>query len=145
MKQFYILLKHSALTIFAFLFISVEVQAQMIVIPNQTANSMVDRLVGTGVTYTNPVLTCPSGASGKFDNAILTTLVMDSGVVLTSGSALNTNQNAGVFSSVSYGTVGGDANLQAAATGTIYDLCKLEFDFVPIGDTVKFFYRFGSE
>ncbi|HMN33752.1 MAG TPA: choice-of-anchor L domain-containing protein, partial [Chitinophagaceae bacterium] len=94
-------------------------------------------MVGSGVTYINPSLTCPSNANGNFQNAILTTIAMDSGIVLTSGSAINTSQPAVVYSSVSNGTSGGDADLQAAATGLIYDLCKLEFDFVPIGDTIK--------
>ncbi|MCC7029269.1 MAG: SprB repeat-containing protein, partial [Chitinophagaceae bacterium] len=120
-------------------------KAQMTITPNMPANQMIDRLVGAGVTYFNPVLICPSGASGRFDNGILTTLAMDSGIVLTSGSAINTNLSAGFFTSISYGTTGGDADLAAAATGTIHDLCKLEFDFIPIGDTVKFNYRFGSE
>jgi hypothetical protein len=144
MKYFYRMAK-GIYILFIFIVSSCIVKAQMIVSPNIPVNQMVDRLVGPGVTYTNPTLTCPTNASGKFDNAILTTIAMDSGIVLTCGSALNTNQPASFFTSLSHNTTGGDANLQAAATGTIHDLCKLEFDFVPIGDTVKFYYRFGSE
>ncbi|MBK8144974.1 MAG: choice-of-anchor L domain-containing protein [Bacteroidetes bacterium] len=144
MKNFYRCTK-GAFVLFILFFWAVELKAQMIVAPNIPVNQMVDRLVGPGVTYSNPTLTCPTNASGKFDNAILTTIAMDSGIVLTCGSALNTNQPASFFTSLSHNTTGGDANLQAAATGTIHDLCKLEFDFVPIGDTVKFYYRFGSE
>ncbi|MBK7690029.1 MAG: SprB repeat-containing protein [Bacteroidetes bacterium] len=144
MKNFYRCTK-GAFVLFILFFWAVELKAQMIVAPNIPVNQMVDRLVGPGVTYSNPTLTCPTNASGKFDSAILTTIAMDSGIVLTCGSALNTNQPASFFTSLSHNTTGGDANLQAAATGTIHDLCKLEFDFVPIGDTVKFYYRFGSE
>ena len=118
---------------------------QMTIVPNLTANQMVDRLVGPGVVYTNPSLTCPTNASGKFDNGTLTTITIDSGIVLTTGSAIQVNSPAAVSASNSNGTNGGDANLQNAATGSIFDLCKLEFDFVPIGDTVKFYYRFGSD
>jgi hypothetical protein len=80
MKKFYITL----LLLFSFLYHF----GQIIVTPNQTAAQLVDRLVGSGVTYFNPTLTCPLNASGKFDNAISTTVGMDSGVVLTTGSAL---------------------------------------------------------
>ena len=127
-------------------FISVnQLNAQMIITPNQAAALLVDRLVGPGVVYTNPTLTCPNNASGKFDNGTLTTVSMDSGIVLTSGRATVVNQPASVSASYSNGTTGGDITLQNAATGTINDLCKLEFDFVPIGDTIKFSYRFGSD
>ena len=117
----------------------------MTIVPNLTANQMVDRLVGPGVVYTNPTLTCPTNASGKFDNGTLTTITIDSGIVLTSGSAIQVNLPASISASTNNGTNGGDVSLQNAATGSIYDLCKLEFDFVPIGDTIKFYYRFGSD
>ncbi|MBL7766588.1 MAG: choice-of-anchor L domain-containing protein, partial [Chitinophagaceae bacterium] len=124
---------------------SFAARAQMTVTPNQTAAQLVDRLVGTGVVYTNPTLTCGFNGSGKFDLATTTTLTMDSGIVLTCGNAIGVNTAAFNFASTSTNTTGGDADLQNAATGQIYDLCKLEFDFVPIGDTIKFNYRFGSE
>ncbi len=124
---------------------------QLIVVNNQTANQMVSRLVGDGVVYTNPTLTCPNGASGKFDNGLATTLLIDSGIVLTSGSAktlgasIGVNAAASSFADKNNNTNGGDADLAAAASGALHDMCKLEFDFVSVGDTITFQYRFGSE
>ena len=125
--------------------------AQLNVAPNQTAAQMVDMLVGAGVTYTNPQLTCPQNGSGTFSNGVTTSILLDSGVVLTSGRFNTQGANFGVnapgssFASNNTNTTGGDADLANAASGQFYDLCKLEFDFVPIGDTIQFKYRFGSE
>lgn len=138
------------------LLLSSIASAQLIIAPNQTANQLVDRLVGTGVVYSNPMLTCSSGASGKFDNGLTTSISMDSGIVLTTGTCNTTylfgspfdigvNISASYFASTDNSFFTTDANLNTAATGTTYDMCKLEFDFVPIGDTIEFFYRFGSE
>ncbi|HPI55423.1 MAG TPA: choice-of-anchor L domain-containing protein, partial [Chitinophagaceae bacterium] len=126
-------------------FIPGELIAQMTVTPLQTANQLVDRLVGPGVVYSNPTLTCPSYASGKFDYATATTVAMDSGIVLTTGDATEVNLSA--FNSASTNNVfyTSDVDLASAATGSLNDLCKLEFDFVPIGDTIRFNYRFGSD
>ncbi len=128
--------------------------AQIVVTPNVSASILIDRLVGTGITYTNPVLTCPNNGSGKFDNGLASSVLIDSGVILTTGRALTNGAAYGVngtganFASVNNSTNGGDANLSAAAGTTannIHDLCKLEFDFIPTGDTIQFKYRFGSE
>ena len=137
-------------------FSTASTSAQLNVVPNQTANQLVDRLVGTGVVYSNPVLTCSSDASGKFDNGLTTSISMDSGIVLTTGTSNTTylfgspldigvNLSAAYFASTDNFFYTTDADLSAAATGTTYDMCKLEFDFVPIGDTIEFNYRFGSE
>ena len=137
-------------------FLSTPLLAQLNVVPNQTANQLVDRLVGAGVVYSNPVLICGSDASGKFDNGLTTSISMDSGIVLTTGTSNTTylfgspldigvNISAAYFASTDNFFYTTDADLSAAATGTTYDMCKLEFDFVPIGDTIEFNYRFGSE
>ena len=137
-------------------FLSTPLLAQLNVVPNQTANQLVDRLVGAGVVYSNPVLICGSDASGKFDNGLTTSISMDSGIVLTTGTSNTTyflgspleigvNISAAYFASTDNLFFTTDADLSAAATGTTYDMCKLEFDFVPIGDTIEFNYRFGSE
>ncbi len=137
-------------------FSSASTFAQLNIVPNQTANQLVDRLVGSGVVYSNPVLTCGSDASGKFENGLTTSISMDSGIVLTTGTCNTTyffgspleigvNISAAYFASTDNLFYTTDADLSAAATGTTYDMCKLEFDFVPIGDTIEFNYRFGSE
>ncbi|MEN9340518.1 MAG: hypothetical protein RIQ62_1830 [Bacteroidota bacterium] len=136
-----------------FLFPSM-LSAQITVTPNITAANLINRLIGNGIVYTNPLLTCPTNASGKFDNGMASSVLIDSGIVLTTGRALTSGTNYGVngigsnFASVNNNTNGGDANLATAAgtaANNLHDLCKLEFDFTPTGDTVQFKYRFGSE
>ena len=120
---------------------SLMISAQIIITPNVTANVLVSRLVGTGIIYTNPTLTCPSNASGKFNNGLASSVLIDSGVVLTtgraqtSGTAIGVNGTGADLASVNNNTNGGDANLATAAGTTsanLHDLCKLEFDFIPI-------------
>jgi gliding motility-associated-like protein len=142
--------------VFFYTFI-IKGQSNLNLIPNLSANAMVDLLVGQGVTYTNPTLNCPSLASGRFSNGLASGLLIDSGIVLTSGTLKSTllangiNLPASNFASTNSNTNNGDANLANAAgvsnSGNfgLHDLCKLEFDFVPSSDTVKFNYRFGSE
>lgn len=131
-----------------------QTHAQIIITPNITAAALINRLAGSGITYLNPILTCPNNASGKFDNGMSSSVLVDSGIVLTTGRALSNGANYGVngnggnFASINNSTNGGDANLATAAGTTasnLHDLCKLEFDFIPTGDTIQFRYRFGSE
>ena len=112
---------------------------------------MVQNLVGTGITFLNPVLNCQGRASGTFQIAGLSNLGIDSGLVLTTGRARTTPAGAGVngaqasnFASSSNGDPG-DGELAALAGVTTFDRCVLEFDFVPDGDSLLFDYVFGSE
>lgn len=124
--------------------------AQITINGNQTANILAQTLVGSGVTISNPVLDCPSNANGYFvvTPPNISNLGLDSGIVLTSGQAATTAGTQGANGpasgpSTSNGN-GGDADLTALIGGGTFDKCILEFDFVPLGDTVKFDYVFGS-
>ena len=126
-------------------------QAQMNVVPNQTATQLAQRLTGPGVIVTNATLVCPTNASGDFTVGPLpSNLGIDSGIVMTSGRAQTVGATAGVngpqtlFAATS-NNAPGDADLTTLAGQTTFDACKLEFDFVPAGDTIKFDYVFGSE
>ncbi len=121
----------------------------MTVVPGVTAAVMANKLAGPGVVILNPVLTCISNAYGTFSGS--STLNFDSGIVLTSGQANTSGFSTGVngsstlFASTGNGT-GGDAQLSGLIGGlATHDACILQFDFRPIGDTVKFDYVFGSE
>ncbi len=134
-----------------FFFVYNITKAQITLFPNQTANALAQQLVGAGITFTNPTLSCPSIANGKFKTGFASSILIDSGIVLTtgrvqtSGTSIGVNGAASIFANVNNATNGGDADLSAIASGAIHDLCKLEFDFVPTGDTIQFQYRFGSE
>lgn len=100
---------------------------------------------------TNATLVCPTNASGDFVVGPLpSNLGIDSGIVMTSGRAATVGSNIGVngpqtLSAATSNNAPGDADLSALAGQSTNDACKLEFDFVPAGDTIKFDYVFGSE
>lgn len=112
---------------------------------SQTANQMVQALVGNGYTYMNATLNCPSGAFGSFTNGATTNLGIDQGIMLTSGSALTAiGPNISTSSGISNGGAG-DADLTALGGDATFDACVLEFDVIPICDTLRFEFVFGSE
>ena len=126
-------------------------QAQITVADNQTAVQLVQALSGAGVVVINPSLTCPGISNGKFTVTGTSNLGIDSGIVLTSGRAMTAGTQEGVNGAStgpgpSAGTSGPstDAQLSSLVTQPINDLCKLEFDFVPAGDSIKFDYVFAS-
>lgn len=129
------------------LIFNLKLNAQITVNSNSNANNLAQRLIGTGVTVTNATLNCPGTASGDF-TTITSNLNLDSGIVLTSGTAATTALVGGVnspggFASTSH-NFPGDVDLTNLCAKPTYDACILEFDFTTIGDSVKFKYVFGS-
>lgn len=125
-------------------------RAQVNVVANQTANALAMKLVGNGVQVFNATLVCPTNANGIF-TVVTSNLGLDSGIVLTSGQAATVGAtqgingpNTGAGPSAANGAPG-DADLNTVLSNiTTFDACKLEFDFLPAGDTVKFDYIFAS-
>ena len=130
-------------------FITQTVLAQQITVNQATTQNQVQQLVenvllGSCVTVSNVTYTGPANASGTF-NSNGSTFPMQSGILLTTGSANtaigpNNDNNAGVDQGRS-----GDANLTTLSGVTTYDGVILEFDFVPEDDTLNFDYIFASE
>jgi gliding motility-associated-like protein len=105
-------------------------------------------LVGGGVTISNVTYTGHANAIGQFQTgANPTNLGISEGIVMSSG-VVNGTPAIGTpvsnFASSSNGT-SGDALLNSLVSGTTYDASILEFDFVPLSDTIRFRYVFGSE
>jgi len=114
-----------------------------------TAATLVDELVGTGVSTSNATYSDPSAlqAAGLFSGG--TDIIgFESGVLLTTGDVANV---VGPNDSDSTGTdnegVPGDTDLDAlAGQGAVTeDAAVLEFTFVPAETTVTFRYAFGSD
>ena len=126
-------------------------RAQITVVDNQTAAQLVQKLVGNGITYLNPVLTCPQGASANWGG--VSNLGIDSGIVLTTGKAktdmatgqVGVNGDQNTYFAATGNSSPGDPELTAISGVQTFDACKLEFDFVPDGDSLLFNYVFGSE
>ncbi|PSK94135.1 choice-of-anchor L domain-containing protein [Taibaiella chishuiensis] len=126
-------------------------ESGMTVIDNRTAAQLVEKLTGAGVVVLNPTMTCPGISNGTFNIIGVSNLGLDSGIVLTSGRAMTTPVNQGVNGpNIGAGPaaftsgLSVDANLSTLVNQSLNDLCRLEFDFVPAGDSVKFEYVFGS-
>jgi gliding motility-associated-like protein len=137
----------------------------------QTANALVDSLMGAGVTFTNASFQGVRISGTGYQTAYFTTtgvtetqMGLSKGVALTSG---NTNlisiplaQNpaatqsfAAAYTSCTTGEIRksgtcgvliNDLNVLSAGEN-YYNAAILEFDFIPVGDSIVFRYVFGSE
>ena len=133
----------SGLVLFSLLCNAAASHAQLVVTPNQPAAVLANKLGGAGITISSPTLTCAGQANGTFVSGS-TPLPIDSGILLTTGKAINAAGAASFLASTNNGTAG-DAALATLAGTTTHDACYLEFDLIPNGDTVSFNYVFGSE
>lgn len=139
-----------AVLLLLFTWSSSFLHAQITVTGNQTATILAQKLTGTGVTVSNATLNCAQIANGTFvvTPPNVTNLGLDSGIVLTSGAAETNGFQQGCNGPASgpsnANNTPGDPDLAILCNQSTFDACVLEFDFVPLGDTVKFQYVFGS-
>ncbi|RZM18869.1 MAG: hypothetical protein EOO88_39620, partial [Pedobacter sp.] len=133
--------------------------AQLQITTAANAQALAQRLVGDGVTISNVVLIADPRSVGYFNNQSGTLLGIDSGIVLTNGRAKTDNTQTAPAGLNGTGFVPassvradldlnrlGDNDLDAILSGLqTNDATILEFDFVPLGDSIKFNYIFSSE
>ena len=117
--------------------------AQLTVVPSGNGTQLAQLIAGSGVQVSNVTFSCGANGAGTFSQNG-TNLNIPSGVVITSGNAAATIGNVGSFASTD-NAAGTDANLSAIAAAAVQDVCRLEFDFVPIGNAIQFSYVWGSE
>lgn len=118
--------------------------AQLSVAPLNGSQQLGTMLAGVGITISNAVITCDTNAHGTF-NGVLSNVGINAGLVLSTGSIFDLhgpNANGGTSTMLN---APGDADMSTLTTQVTYDACILEFDFVPVGDTLLFNYVFGSE
>lgn len=107
-------------------------------------------LLGSGVTVSNITFNGAAVSIGQFDGSA-SNVGLASGIVMTTGTVINTGVGNGPHGPNNDGGSGFDNNtpgnplLNAVINGTTYNAATLEFDFVPYSDTVRFNYVFGSE
>ena len=121
--------------------------SQLIVNNTMTPTQLVQNvLVGQGVTVSNVTYTGSASAIGSFTSgATATNLGFPAGVILASGSvntAVGPNTNTGAGTNLQQS---GDSLLNTLIPQNTFDAAVLEFDFIPVSDTLKFRYVFGSE
>ncbi|WP_298116276.1 choice-of-anchor L domain-containing protein, partial [Flavobacterium sp.] len=111
-------------------------------------------LLGGGITVSNITFngaaanaTMVRDQVGFFTNGVTTNLGINEGIILSTGRATEAigPNNSGSTTQASIFPMGGDPDLAAIATGAINTKAILEFDFVPIGNTLSFNFVFGSE
>ena len=136
--------------------VSFQASGQLTTSTAATPGSLVeDVLVGSGVAVSGIVYTGHSEAIGSF-NGSATNLGLDNGIILTTGTVLNTSggilgEQKGPFGPNDTGSSGMDNSspgygpLTTLAGEDTENAAILEFDFVPQSDTVKFRYVFGSD
>lgn len=128
--------------------------AQLVTSTAQTPQQLVQNvLIGTGVNVSNINYTGAPNAIGYFDGTNCN-VGLNSGIILTTGTVLNSvnfGTQEGPFGPNDTSGAGVDNNepgepLLAAATGfTSHNAARLEFDFIPQSDSIKFNFVFGSE
>ncbi|NLN73902.1 MAG: T9SS type B sorting domain-containing protein [Bacteroidales bacterium] len=134
------------LAVFMLLFVSGNLFAQLVISPNPSPqNAVQDVLVGQGVSVSNISYSGAGVAWGTFSTgANATNLGFSEGILLTTGKASDVANNVTYHASTANNT-SGDPQLQSLVGATINDAAVLEFDFVPISDTLEFRYVFASE
>ncbi|MDQ3112076.1 MAG: SprB repeat-containing protein, partial [Bacteroidota bacterium] len=146
----YFFKKSSVVNFFAtllFLFcFSSPISAQLTVTPNPSIATLISNLAGQGLTVTNVVLNCPTGAYGTFANGNTTNVGLTNGILLTTGSATNAiGPNNSTSAGTCNGTSGSDPQLILIEPQATEDLCVLEFDIVPQCNNLQIRFVFGSE
>lgn len=138
------------------IFLYQQSNAQLNITPESNAQALVQKLLGPGVTVSNVTVTGHPAMTGFFNNISGTSIGIDSGIVLTNGRAktigtgsfgldgdgITTALNVDAFNQWGFP---GDPDLSAIVSEVTNDACVLEFDFVPLGDSIRFNYVFSSE
>ncbi len=108
-------------------------------------------LIGPGVTVSNVQfnnnLSYTGNQIGQF-NYVGNQIPFASGLILASGGvagAIGPNNSGSSTVAPTNPTLSNDAQLNSIAGFATYDVGKLEFNFVPVGNTVSFSFLFGSE
>lgn len=124
------------------LLIPAAMQAQLTITDGLSPAQVTSLLEGFNITISNLTINCPDSSFGQFNGT--SEIPITNGLVLTSGLAASV---AGPVwnMATSVTSMTGDADLGALVTMPTYDACALEFDCVPLGDTLLFNFAFGSE
>ena len=124
---------------------SLFANAQLTTNNTQTPTQLVQNvLLGNGITVSNITYTGNSNARGFFNGAT-SNIGLASGVILTTGDIINApGPNSGGGEGTDNSLLG-DPDLDQISGVSTFDACVLEFDFIPLADSVSFRYVFGSE
>jgi hypothetical protein len=133
------------LALIAFSFLIATSFAQVQINCDVTPVQMVEHFFGPGIfVFDNVSFTGADEARGLFSDAA-NSLYMESGIFLCTGNGyLIPGPNISGTTGIDNGTPG-NAILNSISTQTTYNASVLEFDFIPVNDSLRFNYSFGSE
>lgn len=121
--------------------------SQLTVSNTQSPQQLVENvLVGNGVNASNISYTGSTLSIGKFSNGSSTNIGLDEGVIISTGNIMSAigpniapNKTANMLG-------GSDPQLAALVPGySVFDAAAIEFDFIPMSDTLKLDYVFASD
>ena len=146
-------MKRIVLSMF-FALVSYSVWSQLEIINTETPEQLVlNTFMGDNLSISNIKFNGSTASAqnwrdqiGRYSNGTAS-LNSEEGLILATGNvsvALGPN-NSGSKSDLTLIPVIGDADLAMISGATVNTVCKLEFDFIPNGDTVLFEYIFASE
>lgn len=138
------MIKKISLCLF-FVSIAFYSSSQIIITQGITPASGVQNvLLGSGVSISNITYSGVANSFGTFVTDLPTNLGISSGIIMSTGIVANASGPVSSFASTSNGT-GSDPQLAGLVTQVVKDAAVLQFDFIPLSDTVQFRYVFGSE
>lgn len=118
------------------------------IIPTSNGNDLVQEILGSGITIAPNSInyTGAAGASGFFTDGLSSGIGIDSGIILTTGSAENAIGPNSSDEKTTQNGLPGDSDLDGLIPGySTQDATILEFDFQTEGGNVFFNYVFASE
>jgi len=121
-----------------------QVFAQLTVTGGLTANAMAQILAGPGITVSNATLTGSPLAAGSFNGAA-SNIGMPSGVILCTGPVTLAPGPNNTGSAGQDNGQPGNPQLNGLAGAATFNAFVLEFDFIPLSNSIEFDYVFGSE
>ncbi|MEM7654657.1 MAG: PKD domain-containing protein [Bacteroidota bacterium] len=127
---------------------SISLQAQLTIHDTLTTAELLETLFGQGVTVSNITTTCDTSVSMMEFNGTSSNLGLATGVIISSGNAMDAvGPNTSGSTTTGVGTPG-DSLLTDAVNDVItnaFDACVIRFDITPLCDTIGINYVFASE
>ena len=112
---------------------------------NVPASSLSQAISGNGVQILNPQLVCADSSSGTYSITGIPDFPEGEGIILTTGSIKNLLGPNNTEASTTINGTPGDPLITTITGNSSFDACILEFDVVPVGDTLRFNFTFASE
>ncbi|MCB0795970.1 MAG: choice-of-anchor L domain-containing protein, partial [Flavobacteriales bacterium] len=127
----------------AILCCALPARAQLTITDSLSTADLASLLEGLNVSIVNLTVNCDPAAHGQFSG--ISEVPITNGLALSTGRVDDMAGPVGDFAATAIGTPG-DADLDVLANGgPTFDACVLEFDCIPLGDTLLFNFSFGSE